>query len=96
MTEFEFTPLLPTSGDATPYRLLTTEGVSTFEANGHRFLQVEPEVLTALRAVVPEDPDKDPGRDYWIEYARELVRDLRRIKEDPVLTGTGRSGKKSR
>jgi transcriptional regulator with XRE-family HTH domain len=48
---------------------------------------VEPEVIQALRAVVPDDPDSDPGREFWIEYAKSLVRDLRRIKADPVLTG---------
>lgn len=47
---------------------------------------VEPEVIEALRAVVPEG-EVDPGRDYWISYAKELARDLRRIKADPELTG---------
>lgn len=50
---------------------------------------VAPEVITALRAVVPEDPDTDPGREHWIEYARSLVRDLQRIKSDPILTMGG-------
>lgn len=50
---------------------------------------VEPEVITALRAVVPDDPQVDPGREWWIEYAKSLVRDLRRIKADPILSGTG-------
>lgn len=43
-----------------------------------------PEVIEALRAAVPED-GLDPGRDYWIRYAKDLARDLRRIKEDPDL-----------
>jgi transcriptional regulator with XRE-family HTH domain len=46
---------------------------------------VQPEVISALRAVVPEDPETDPGREHWIEYARHLVRDLERIKADPLL-----------
>jgi transcriptional regulator with XRE-family HTH domain len=50
---------------------------------------VEPEVITALRAVVPDDPDTDPGRAWWIEQAKGLVRDLRRIKADPELSGSG-------
>ena len=50
---------------------------------------VEPEVIAALRASLPSDPEKDPGRDYWIERARELVRDLRRIKADPELAPGG-------
>jgi fumarate hydratase class I len=55
MTAFEFTELLPVQGDSTPYRLLTTDGVSTFEANGNTFLQVEPEVLTMLTATAMRD-----------------------------------------
>jgi len=55
MTDFAFTELLPIGPDETPYRLLTTDGVSTFEANGHRFLQVEPEALTLLTATAMRD-----------------------------------------
>lgn len=43
-----------------------------------------PEVIEALRAAVP-DGEVDPGRDYWIAYAKDLARDLRRIKDDPDL-----------
>lgn len=50
---------------------------------------VEPEVISALRAVVPDDPAVDPGREWWIEYAKSLAADLRRIKADPILTGSG-------
>ncbi len=49
---------------------------------------VEPEVIAALRAVVADPPDVDPGREHWIDKARELAADLRRIKADPVFTGT--------
>jgi transcriptional regulator with XRE-family HTH domain len=45
---------------------------------------VAPEVIEALRAAVPDDGG-DPGRDYWIRYAKDLARDLRRIKDDPDL-----------
>jgi transcriptional regulator with XRE-family HTH domain len=45
---------------------------------------VAPEVIEALRAAVPDDGE-DPGRDYWIKYAKDLARDLKRIKEDPDL-----------
>lgn len=43
-----------------------------------------PEVIEALRSVVPET-DGDPGREFWIAYAKDLARDLRRIKADPDL-----------
>jgi fumarate hydratase class I len=48
MVDFEYQELLPLGADETPYRLLTTEGISTFEAAGHTFLQVDPLVLTLL------------------------------------------------
>jgi transcriptional regulator with XRE-family HTH domain len=47
-----------------------------------------PEVITALRAVVP-DGDGDPGREWWLAYAKELARDLRRIREDPDFVPDG-------
>jgi fumarate hydratase class I len=48
MSTFEFQDLLPLGPDATPYRLLTKDHVSTFEAAGKTFLKVEPEALTLL------------------------------------------------
>ena len=48
MTAFEFQDLLPLGPDETPYRLLTRDGVSTFEAAGRTFLAVEPAALTLL------------------------------------------------
>ncbi|HEY2332251.1 MAG TPA: fumarate hydratase [Acidimicrobiales bacterium] len=48
MGDFEHVEVLPLGEDTTPYRLLTTEGVSTVEAAGRRFLQVEPEAITLL------------------------------------------------
>lgn len=47
---------------------------------------VEPEVIAALRAVVPPDAERDPGREFWIKRARELAKDLRKIKNDPDLS----------
>jgi len=48
MTDFAYQELLPLGADETPYRLLTTEGVSTFEAGGERFLRVDPAAITLL------------------------------------------------
>jgi fumarate hydratase class I len=48
MVEFAFQDLLPLGADTTPYRLLTADHVSTFDAGGRRFLQVAPEALTLL------------------------------------------------
>src|SRR5260370_2226574 len=48
MATFQFPEMLPLAHDDTPYRRLTTDHVSTFEAAGQTFLRVEPEALTLL------------------------------------------------
>lgn len=48
MSEFQFQDILPIGKDETPYRLLSKDHVSTFEAAGRTFLRVEPEALTLL------------------------------------------------
>ena len=48
MPEFEFTEILPLGKDDTPYRLVTTDGVSTFDTPEGRFLKVSPEALTRI------------------------------------------------
>ena len=48
MTSFAYQELLPLGADETPYRLLTGDFVSTFEAGGRRFVQVDPKALTLL------------------------------------------------
>ena len=48
MSDFAYQELLPLGADDTPYKLLTPDGVSTFEAGGDRYLRVDPEVITLL------------------------------------------------
>src|SRR5689334_12387728 len=48
MSTFEFQEILPIGKDETTYRLLSKEGVSTFQAEGRTFLRVDPKVLTLL------------------------------------------------
>ena len=45
---FVHSELLPLGSDTTEYRLLTTEGVSTFSTNEGKFLKVSPEAITRL------------------------------------------------
>ncbi|MBZ5739574.1 fumarate hydratase, partial [Nocardioides mangrovi] len=47
-SEFRYTELLPTGSDDTAYRLVTTDGVATFEAGGRTFLRVAPEAIRRL------------------------------------------------
>ncbi|MDP2012878.1 MAG: fumarate hydratase [Actinomycetota bacterium] len=48
MAEFHYQELLPLGEDHTPYRLVTTEGVSTTTVAGRTILQVEPSALRLL------------------------------------------------
>ena len=55
MPDFAFTELLPLGHDDTPYRLLTTDGVSTFDTAAGTFLRVEPEALTVITRAAMRD-----------------------------------------
>ncbi len=46
--EFKYQPMLPLTADDTPYKLLSTDHVSTFDAEGRSFVRVAPEGLTLL------------------------------------------------
>jgi transcriptional regulator with XRE-family HTH domain len=74
------------SGTAAPFRPAAPSDVypSRGEAIALLAKVVEPEVIEALRTVVPES-EGDPGREFWIAYAKDLARDLRRITNDPDL-----------
>ncbi|MEZ5219056.1 MAG: fumarate hydratase [Ilumatobacteraceae bacterium] len=82
MPEFAFTELLPLTADETPYRLVTTDGVSTFETPRGRFLQVEPEALTLLTATGMRDIAHllRPGH----------LQQLRNILDDPEASSNDR------
>ena len=80
--EFRYTDLLPQGEDGTPYRLVTSEGVSTFEAGGRSFLQVAPEALQVLTAEAMHD---------IAHYLRPAhLAQLRRIIDDPESSGNDR------
>mgnify|MGYP003333916420 CR=1 FL=1 len=55
MPEFIYEDLLPVGPDTTEYRLVSTEGVSTFEADGRTFLKVTPEAIRTLTEVAIHD-----------------------------------------
>src|SRR5215210_1316583 len=75
MPEFAYSDLLPLGPDETPYRLLTAEGVSTTEAAGRTFLQVEPEALRLLARTAMRDIS------HLLRPAH--LAQLRRILDDP-------------
>src|SRR5262245_62965572 len=82
MTEFAYTELLPLGPDETTYRLVTTEGIGGVTAGGHRFLTVEPEVLTSLTALAMHE---------IAHYLRPgHLAQLRAIVEDPEASANDR------
>jgi fumarate hydratase class I len=82
MPEFAYQDLLPLGADDTPYRLLTSEGVSTVETEVGTFLKVEHEALTLL------------AREAMFEIAHYLrpghLAQLRGILDDPEASGNDR------
>jgi fumarate hydratase class I len=82
MSEFAYQDLLPVGPDDTEYRLVTTDGVSTFEAGGERFVRVAPEALTSL------------AREAMLDIAHLLrpghLAQLRRILDDPEASDNDR------
>jgi fumarate hydratase class I len=55
MAEFAYQELLPIGPDETPYRLLTTDDITTFSAGGRDFVHVNPEALTVLTRAAMHD-----------------------------------------
>lgn len=82
MADFYFQSMLPLEADNTPYTCLTKDFVSTFEAGGKRFLNVEPEALTLLarRAMVDIAHLLRPGH----------LQQLKNILEDPEASSNDR------
>ncbi|MDQ1619709.1 MAG: fumarate hydratase, class [Actinomycetota bacterium] len=82
MPDFAYSDLLPLGPDQTDYRLLTEEGVSTFDAGGERFLRVTADALTRLTSEAMHD---------IAHYLRPAhLAQLRRIIDDPESSGNDR------
>lgn len=80
--EFRYSDLLPTGPDKTPYRLVTTEGVSTVDVDGQTFLKVSPEAIQRLTAEAMHDIS------HYLRPAH--LAQLRRIIDDPEASGNDR------
>ncbi len=85
--DFLYSDLLPTGPDETPYRLVTTEGVSTSEVvlpdgSTRTFLHVEPEALRRLTAEAMHDIS------HYLRPAH--LAQLRKIIDDPEASGNDR------
>jgi fumarate hydratase class I len=82
VTEFQYQDMLPLGPDDTEYRLLTTEGVSTFDGDGQQFLRVEPAALTLLTAEAMRDIA------HFLRPAH--LQQLRNILDDPEASDNDR------
>ena len=78
MSEFTYSPLLPTGTDDTPYRCISTDFVTTTEVNGRTFISVDPTGLTLLAEQAMGDVSHllRPGH----------LAQLRAILDDPEAT----------
>ncbi len=80
--DIDFTELLPLGDDVTPYRLVSTDGVSTFETPEGTFLKVEPEAIRRLTAEAMHD---------IAHYLRsDHLAQLRKILDDPEASDNDR------
>jgi fumarate hydratase class I len=82
MPEFTPTELLPLGTDATEYRQLTGEGVTTRQAFGREFIEVAPELLTLLA--------REGMRDIAHLLRPGHLRQLRAILDDPEASPNDR------
>lgn len=85
--DFRYSDLLPTGADETPYRLVTTEGVSTIEVatedgQSQTFLKVAPEAIQQLTAEAMHDIS------HYLRPAH--LAQLRKIIDDPESSGNDR------
>jgi fumarate hydratase class I len=79
---FEYTELLPLGGDTTEYRLVSTEGVTTFDTEAGTFLRVEPEAIRLLTA--------EAMRDIAHFLRSDHLAQLRTILDDPEASDNDR------
>jgi fumarate hydratase, class I len=82
--EFSFTELLPIDHHhpGTPWRLITSDGITTLGAGGRRFLEVDPGVLTALT--------REAFRDISHLLRPGHLAQLSRILDDPEASANDR------
>ncbi len=82
MSEFEFTEILPLGKDEVEYRLVTTQGVSTFETPQGTFLKVSPEAITRIT--------QEAMREIAHFLRTSHLQQLRNILDDPEASDNDR------
>ena len=82
MSDFHYQEMLPLGHDETPYRLLTTEHVSSFTAGHRTFVEVAPPALTRLA--------REAMRDIAHLLRPAHLQQLRNILDDPEASPNDR------
>ncbi|MFM7744931.1 MAG: fumarate hydratase [Actinomycetota bacterium] len=82
MADFDFTELFPLGPDTTKYRLISTEGVSTFDTPEGTFLKVDPSAITLLTSTAM--------RDIAHLLRSSHLQQLRNILDDPEASDNDR------
>jgi fumarate hydratase class I len=82
MNDFQYQDMLPLGQDDTPYRLVTRDHVSSFEAAGQTFLRVEPDALMLLT--------REAMRDIAHLLRPGHLAQLRKILDDPEASPNDR------
>jgi len=82
VTDVEYTELLPLGPDETEYRLVTTDGVSTFQTPEGTFLKIDPAAITALTAAAMHDVAHFLRADHLAQ--------LRTVLDDPEASDNDR------
>lgn len=75
MPEFIYEDLLPLGEDATRYRKLDIDGISTFTADGRTFLKVSPEAIEKLTEIAIHDINHFLRREHLEQLASILLDD---------------------
>ena len=73
MAEFKYAPMFQMGEDKTEYRLLTKEGVSVSEFEGHKILKVSKEALTLLAQQCFHDVEFMLRREHNLQVAKVLT-----------------------
>ncbi|MCD8302849.1 MAG: fumarate hydratase [Prevotellaceae bacterium] len=73
MVEFKYAPMFQMGKDETKYRLLSKEGVSVGQFEGHKILKVTPEALTLVAAQCFHDVEFMLRREHNLQVAKILT-----------------------
>ena len=87
MTEFKYAPMFQLGKDETEYYLLTKEGVSVSEFEGHKILKVTPEALTRMANAAFRDVSFLLRRSHNLQVAK-ILRDPEASDNDKFVALT--------